>query len=252
MDLAIITGVSKGLGESIAKLFLEANTDVIGISRTPNNALAKLATEKDTFFHHIPCDLGDQAELKSTISTIKDILLAKDPETVYVINNAATLEPIDHSQNIQLKDLSYHVHVNTIAPMALMNATAETCYNNNIFLVGVNITSGAAGRAVFGWSLYCSTKASIDSYTKTIALEQNRLQTGNKIIAFNPSIMDTEMQQTIRSTSEEAFIDVNAFKAYKTENMLKDSYVVAGVLYDIISDKSGIENGKIYDVSDYF
>ncbi|MGM8213664.1 (S)-benzoin forming benzil reductase [Virgibacillus sp. W0430] len=250
MKLAIITGGSKGLGEAIAKQFLNENTDVISISRTLNEKLSALAEQKQVNFIHYASDLGDMKELKTVVSHLEGHLSRSELETIYVINNAAALEPIQPASKINVDDLAYHVHVNTIAPMAIMNALLNQCSRENKSVVGVNITSGAANRAVFGWSAYCSTKASLDRYTTTVALEQEEMQTGNKIIAFDPSIMDTDMQKKIRSTSEDAFIDVRAFQAYKTNNMLQDVEVVAGKLYQIIADKARIENGKIYRVNE--
>lgn len=253
LNKAIITGVSRGLGKSIAKLCLESRIDVIGISRTQNESLMNLAETNNTSFKHIRCDLGKESDTQNLSEQLERIIIEdEEPENVYLINNAAVLQPINQAQQINANELSYHIHVNTIAPIVIMNRMLDISIRCNIPLIGVNITSGAADRAIYGWSAYCSTKASINMYTKTVALEQDELQTGNKVIAFNPSIMDTDMQKTIRSSSPEAFKDVDVFKNYKQNNLLQDSDIVAGVLFDLMTDKGRIENGNIYDVKDYF
>lgn len=254
LGLAIITGVSRGLGKSIAKLCLESRIDVIGISRTENESLVNLAEMNNTSFKHIPCDLGKESEIQNLVKQLELQMISEDeePDNVYLINNAAILQPINQAQKIRESELFYHIHVNSIAPMIIMNRVLEICIKRDISFIGVNITSGAAERAIYGWSAYCSTKASINMYTKTVALEQDELQTGHKVIAFNPSIMDTDMQKMIRSSNPEAFKDVDVFKNYKQNNLLQDSDIVAGVLFDLMTDKGRIENGKIYDVKDYF
>src|SRR5699024_10061 len=104
--------------------------------------------------------------------------------------------------------------------------------------------SGAADRPVYGWSAYCSTKACINRYTETVALEQETLETGNKVFAFSPGVMDTNMQAEIRSSDESAFKDVERFKQYKADNYLKHTDDVGRVVIDILTDESMIENGK--------
>lgn len=252
MNFAVVTGVSKGLGESVAKFFLESGISVIGISRSNNNKLVKIAEENNQQFTHFACDLGNLPEVEKTIQEVSANLYAQDPSTVYLVNNAAVLDPIDQAMNIKGEDLAHHVQVNTIAPMVLTNFFLQKAFENEVQLLCVTVTSGAAERPVYGWSAYCSTKASINMYTQTVALEQDVLKTGNKVIAFSPGIMDTGMQEKIRASSHEAFVDVDTFKDYKKNNSLKDTDAVGGVLVDILTDETNLQNGKVYHVRDYF
>ncbi|HLR68609.1 (S)-benzoin forming benzil reductase [Virgibacillus alimentarius] len=251
MKFAVVTGVSKGLGESVAKLFLEAGVNVIGISRTKNDALSQIAEQNNQLFTHYTCDLGDVASIEKAFNDISKTLYAKEPSFVYLVNNAAVVEPIDQAMNIQAEDLAYHVQVNTVAPMVLTNLFLQKSLEKDVPLISVIITSGAAERPVYGWSAYCSTKASMNMYTKTVSLEQDELKTGNKIIAFSPGVMDTAMQEQIRTSSYDEFMDVEKFKDYKKNNHLKNTETVGGVLVDILRDEATVKNGNIYYVRDY-
>src|SRR5699024_2192423 len=145
-------------------------------------------------------------------------------------------------------------------------------------IIVANITSGAANKAIYGWSAYGSAKASINAYTTTVGKEQSELNTNNKIFAFRPGVMDTdmtkdirekdkkknnekyafrpgvmktEMKKHIKEKDKEAFIEVENFKNYKKSNLLKDTDVVGGVLVDILTNESDIKNGQIYNITDY-
>lgn len=59
MRFAVVTGVSKGLGESAAKLLMESGVHVIGISRSPNESLNQFAEANNITYQHYSCDLGD-------------------------------------------------------------------------------------------------------------------------------------------------------------------------------------------------
>ncbi|WP_067724963.1 (S)-benzoin forming benzil reductase [Oceanobacillus damuensis] len=250
MKYAIVTGASKGLGESIAKLFLETGVNVIGLSRSTNDHLSAIARENNTTYKHISCDLADIAVLEQTCKEISEAVFLENPTAVYLVNNAGIVEPIEQSMHIKPNDLLTHVHVNSVAPMVLTNYFLNESTEKGVPLIGANITSGAAESPMYGWSAYCSTKASMNMYTKTAALEQEELSTDNKIIAFSPGIMDTEMQKKIRSSSKAEFAEVEKFKGYKQNNLLKDTDLVGGVLVDIITSDD-IQNGKIYYAREY-
>ncbi|RYG72881.1 (S)-benzoin forming benzil reductase [Lentibacillus lipolyticus] len=252
MRFAVVTGVSKGLGESAAKLLMESGVHVIGVSRNLNNSLNDFAEANNITYQHYSCDLGDIEKAEELAKEISHSVFSHDPETVYLINNAAVLEPIDQSMNLQSADLAYHIRVNTTAPMVLMNIFLKEAAAKDVRFIGTTITSGAAERPVYGWSAYCTSKASVNMFTRTAALEQEELNTASKVIAFSPGVMDTNMQEQIRTSDADAFKDVDNFREYKRNNLLKDTDVVGGVLVDILTDETNIINGKIYDAKDYF
>src|SRR5699024_11696314 len=112
-------------------------------------------------------------------------------------------------------------------------------------------TSDYENKSIDGSITYISYKASINAYTTTVDKEQSELNTNNKIFAFSPGVMDTDMQKHIREKDKEAFIEVENFKNYKKSNLLKDTDVVGGVLVDILTNESDIKNGQIYNITDY-
>lgn len=247
MQVAIVTGTSKGLGESIANQLLAQGMYVYGISRSERVSLST-----NDRYTHFACDIGDTSSLQKTLDTLIQRINKTEVENIYIVNNAAVLQPINHVMAIDAEELAYHVQVNTIAPMIIMNRLLQEATKNHWHAIGVNITSGAAESPMYGWSAYCSTKASINMYTKTVALEQEELETNHKVIAFSPGIMDTDMQEKIRASSEASFKDVNVFRGYKENNELKDVNIVSNILINIITKKDQLINGEIYYVRDYF
>lgn len=249
METAIITGASKGLGASVAKLFLESGINVVGISRTDNAKLYDYAKENNASYHFIACDLSKQASIQQVCDSLDEMLFQESLSKLYLINNAGLVEPIDRAENICMDDLMKQVQINTVAPMVLTNHFFKKASEHHVQLLAAMVTSGAAEKPKYGWSVYCSTKASINMYTQTVAIEQEG--TEHAVIAFSPGVMDTEMQQTIRSSSQEAFKDVDSFRSLKENNLLRSTDIIGGVLIDILMDEENVENGKIYDVREY-
>lgn len=251
MKYAIITGTSRGLGASIAKQLLEKEIQIIGIARSENKELVDYSAEVSADYHHINCDLSDLEEVESIFSAIAQDIFQEGTEKVWMINNAGTVEPVNPAGQYDTAELTKHVNINLLAPMAAGNIFMKASEATGIHLTAVNVTSGAADRSVYGWSTYGSTKAGLNRYTSTVALEQEEKETGNIAILFNPGIMDTEMQETIRSNDTDAFKEVEKFKQYKENNSLREPATVASVLVSILGKETEIENGKNYSIYDY-
>ncbi|KGP91573.1 short-chain dehydrogenase [Pontibacillus chungwhensis BH030062] len=244
MNIAVITGVSKGLGESIAEKMMERGTHIIGVSRSGNKNLEKRAEANGVTYTHYACDLSSQEELLSVFSSIVENVKNQAPEKVYVVNNAGVVEPIDRVGSLDADQVVKHVHINLIAPMLVTNLVVEKLANIDVDII--NVTSGAANRPVYGWSTYGGTKAGLNYFTETTAFEQNERGTKHRTVAFSPGVMDTDMQADIRSSSEEAFADVEKFKALKEEGKLRSTSVVAGGLMKLLDE--GFESGEVYRV----
>jgi|SRR5690625_116063 len=251
MAHAIVTGVSRGLGASIAELLLEAGVNVYGISRTPNDHLMEVAKEFNRTCKHYSCDLSNLTETEKTIDHICTDVFEDDPSTLYLINNAAMVDPVDQARNVKTLELEKHMNINLLAPIIMTNRCLKKTHHTDTYLIVVQITSGAAKSPIDGWSAYCSSKAGLAMYTETVALEESQANSGNKMIAFDPGIMDTSMQETIRSHSAESFQDVQRFIQYKEKNKLQNPANVAGILVDLITDEVNLENGKMYSVHEF-
>src|SRR5699024_502618 len=129
--------------------------------------------------------------------------------------------------------------------MMITNTFLKLNESSGKSIIVANITSGAANKAIYGWSAYASSKASINDYTTTVGKEQRELNTYNIILRLNPSVIDNEMKKDIRQKEKEEYNKVEKFKNYKKSNLLKDIDVVGGVLVDILTHHSDIKNGQI-------
>lgn len=249
MKFAIITGASRGLGEGIAKKLLQQQFEVISVSRTENNDLKKLAAENGYHYKHYSCNLALDHEVQEVFLDIAHCIFKQDPKEIYLFNNAGVIEPIETVGNLDQTPIIRNIQVNLIAPMIITNIFLKKAGQTSTKVIVTNVTSGAATRAIEGWSVYCSSKAGLNMFTETAALEQTTLGTKNTIIAFSPGVMDTEMQNTIRSSSKGAFKDVDNFREMKEKNLLVQPEIVAGALVDLVLSGTA-ESGKVYHVKD--
>ena len=200
----IVTGVSRGLGKAIVEELLEKNEKVIGIGRSysfnhPN-------------FSFIECDLSD-------LGAVKKLNFPELTEKVTLINNAGIIGDIKRLSDQITSDLNTVLNVNVTAPIYLLKSIYSKVKVKDDFSL-VNISSGAANRAIPSWAGYCASKAALNMLTETFYLEE--LEKGNKpiVYAVAPGVIDTDMQVQIRSSLEKDFSAVENFKELKSNNSL--------------------------------
>ncbi|WP_227396475.1 SDR family NAD(P)-dependent oxidoreductase [Jeotgalibacillus aurantiacus] len=242
MRKAIVTGASKGLGAAVANHFIKHGIEVTDVSRSENSGL-----KGHQQYHHEKVDLGVTEEAVSFLEGWFHEQ-PEDLEKVYLIQNAGTVQPMEPVGKMDAEAIEKAIQLNYVTPVVLSNLAFQLASEQKVELVIVNITSGAANKPNHGWSVYGSTKAALNLFTETAALEQG--DEGHKMISFSPSIMDTGMQKEIRSAKQDSFAQVEAFKEYKEQGKLRKPEEVGGVLVKILLEEA-LVNGKLYHINDY-
>ncbi|WP_163379907.1 SDR family NAD(P)-dependent oxidoreductase [Cyclobacterium sp. SYSU L10401] len=233
----IITGASKGLGKALSdQLKANENNLVIGIARSV------LKSEKN--FTGISLDLGD---VESLIKKLDEILPDSPFKKVVLINNAGWIGEIAHTGYISPQSIQDIYQINVIAPALLMNAFMKKYDQLPAEKLIINISSGAAGKVTDGWSGYSASKAALNQMTAIAQQESDLRNRGFRLFALSPGIIDTPMQETIRSASEENFSSLSKFKSFKSEGALSTAEEVALKVQFLIDNHQEF-NGVLQDV----
>ena len=231
--ILIVTGGSKGIGKGIIDAYLANGYQIYSISRSINQTLKKVTQLK--------YDLSKTEGIKNLISQIFKGIKSIEVEKITLINNAGTLGKIGRIEDIA--DIETTVALNTIAPLLLASSFISLTKNWKAKKHIINISSGAAYTPYYGWTVYCATKAAIDMMTKTIALEQETVENGAKIIAIYPGVVDTEMQAEIRKSDKDSFALIDRFLDLKATNALANAKTVGKQVYEL--DENLSANGTL-------
>ncbi len=204
-----ITGVSKGLGKALAEFYLNEGHRVFGIGRShaishPN-------------FQFIQKDLGNLSALDIHFQADDDILL---------INNAGVIGNIKRLSDQEQLDCQEVITVNTIAPMILTAQLLKQAQPHQKVTI-LNISSGAATRAIPGWASYCASKAALDRFSETLYLEEKEKCRKIRVFSLAPGVIDTDMQTTIRSADAQDFSSLETFQNLKSNKELISSLEIA-------------------------
>lgn len=241
-NLYIITGSSKGIGDALVRQLLEdRSNEIIGISRTFDR-------RNDTQFKHFQIDLS---HIENMVESIDDIFPFKNYQKIVLINNAGWIGQIDYLGNLEDKNIQKIIEVNTIAPAILMNAFLRKYQSfDQSERIVVNISSGAARKALDGWACYSSTKAALNMMTEAAQVEAQINKSNIRFFAVAPGVVDTEMQSDIRSAKESSFSNLKKFKDLKENNELLSPESAAEKIIYLIQNADKF-SGVLQDVRQF-
>ncbi|EFC39658.1 predicted protein [Naegleria gruberi] len=232
--VSIVTGSSRGIGLHIAKSLscLHGHTVVItGSNKEKLENSLKDIHQLGGEAAAICVDLS-QPTCSSTVELFIDresdkiVEKCKDPSLEIfnfamrnfkrvdrLVCNAGVIGPI---QNIsqwnheQATDLNQVFQVNLISVMQLCHyclpELRKSPDGGRILLV----SSGAATRAIDGWSAYCTSKAALNHFGMCLDLEERKQEKPVGILSIRPGVVDTQMQEQIRTVG-----NVESMKDYK-------------------------------------
>lgn len=238
MEVYFVTGASKGMGYELAKQLSKEGHYVVGISRSGVSLEGIYAIQQDL----------------STNTDVEDLVnhmfanLPIEVESFTLINNAGVIEPIGKVGEIDETKIAMNVAVNLTAPMMLSSAFIRKVKDFKGPKRIANISSGAGRKPYEGWGSYCATKAGLDHFSRVVALEQQHESYPVKIVSIAPGIIDTGMQEKIRSSSEEEFPLIDRFKDYKEKEMLSAPSEIASKLISFIKTMDTYDIDPILDI----
>lgn len=245
--IAIVTGASRGLGEALAAGLLQRGTAVITVSRGSSAQLSSLAERSQTSLVQISADLSSADGARQAAADVVTHLPARLTRCL-LINNAGTVEPIAPTSRLgDIADIAaaFTLNVSSLILMcaAVLSATDQAGIERRI----LNISSGAGRNPVPGWGVYCATKAAVDMYTQVLAREQDSV----RAVSLAPGIIDTAMQQVIRSTDRRDFPSVEQFVAFHEKGHLASADTTAGQILQYL-DRDDFGKTVLDDIRNYF
>jgi benzil reductase ((S)-benzoin forming) len=185
-----VTICATAVGESICNKLLSNNNHLLCISRKKNNELISLANSKNCKLDYFEFDLYNTNEIEELMKNIFDKIDSSVIESLYLINNA----DVYFSQNIEETEpnsIIKMMNVNLISPMILTSCFIKKSEKYNIEKRILNVSSGALFNLSSGGSCYSTSKAGLETFSKSIWIEKRNV----KIMAIRPGMVDTYMHR---------------------------------------------------------
>ena len=197
--IAVVTGGATGIGSEICRS-LGANGFKVGIHFNSSRANAeKLATEiKDSFL--IEADLSTTAGCDK----IYEILKTDHGNRLDVLVNNAGLALDNPIFSATIEEFEKTIHVNMRTTWYLTKRLSRLMIRRkNGRIINISSVVGSTGNPT--QSIYGMTKAAIDNFTKTAAMEL--AEHGIMVNAIAPGFIETEMTKKIPEAFQQKILE---------------------------------------------
>jgi benzil reductase ((S)-benzoin forming) len=237
----IITGTSRGIGEALAQQLMSGDHAVYCISRSTNQQLAQSAQERGFSAAFFSFDLNNIAGIESLFDDIfHEIRSDSALKGIYMINNAGMLSPVAPIQHNSAEAILENVSINLLAPMVTTSNFIKHAQGWATDKRIMNISSASAKYLLPSQSCYSTSKAGLDTFSKSIHLEQTGKDLPVRIASVYPGMIDTALQAQIRTTSKADFPYVEQFVQLAKEGRLQTPEATAKQLITLLaSEKFG-------------
>ncbi len=189
--VVLVTGASRGLGKGIALALAQLGADLVLNARDEArlSEVAKAVEEQGAQVALVAGDIGNPYTARRMVTTALERFGHLDA----VVNNAGIIRPIAPIAQADADEWMTNWRTNVLGPVMLVKEALPLLRRRQGKVI--NISSGAAVRPFPGWGAYCSAKAALNHFTAVLAAEEPEITA----IAFRPGIVDTDMQEDIRT-----------------------------------------------------
>lgn len=233
--VALVTGASRGIGESIAKLLAQQGAHVIVSSRKIDDcqAVADSISQDGGSAEAIACHVGNMGDIENCFAQIK----LQHGKLDILINNAATNPYFGHILDTDLGAYTKTVDVN-IRGYFFMSVEAGKLMRDNGGGAIVNTASINALQPGPMQGIYSISKAAVVNMTKAFAKECGAM--GIRVNALLPGLTKTKFASALFDNEQ---IYQQAMQTIPMKRHAEPNEMAGTVLY-LVSDASSYTNGE--------
>lgn len=232
--VAIVTGAARGLGASIARMFVAEGAQVVvaDVNDAGGNALVE-ALGANAHYAHL--DVASESDWQAAVERTR----RRFGNPTVLINNAAIyrLEPL---QSLTLDDYMQIVRINQVGCfLGMRSVIAPMKEAGSGAIVNVSSTSGLQGQV--GALAYVASKFAVRGMTKTAALELAPF--GIRVNSVHPGAMATPMVAEAYGLPDAGGLEARRVPSIALGRMARPDELARLVLY-VASDEASYSTGS--------
>ncbi|KAJ8146804.1 hypothetical protein OXX80_003487 [Metschnikowia pulcherrima] len=185
----ILTGASRGIGASIAEIYLAQSSEhkLVAVARS-QAALEQLESQYGDRVKVLVADVSEPETAEKAVGLALEHFGSIDS----VVANAGILDPVDSIEKSDVNKWRKLFEINFFSVAQLVQAALPHLKKSHGRVVAVS--SGASKNAYYGWAAYGASKAALNHFISTLVEENIDIQA----ISVAPGVVATSMQKDIR------------------------------------------------------
>lgn len=237
--VAIITGSTRGIGNSIAKLFLENKAKVVICGSTKENAekaVSKMKEElnlTDDDIMGIGLNMKDSSSMKSSV----DEVIKKWKKIDVLVNNAGITSNVSLLDSTD-EDFMEMFQINFFGVVSLTREVVKHMKETGGSII--NTSSMVANYGARNQAAYASSKFAINGLTKSLAKELGMYNI--RVNAVAPGVVATDMMSIVTEEMKQGLLRMTPL------NRMAEPTDLAGAYLYLASDLSKFTTGTIIQV----
>ena len=216
--IILITGATSGIGRATAIRFANVGARLILCGRRKEK-LDVLVKDLGENHQSLIFDVRDKKAVFKAIESLPNEFKKID----VLINNAGNAHGMDSAQTANLDDWDAMIDSNVKGLMYVTKAVLPFMVEKQKGQI-INLGSIAAKEVYPDGSVYCSSKAAVDSFTKGLRVDLNPL--GIRVGAIHPGLVETEFSY-VRFKGDQK----RSKKVYEGMNALNADNIADAILY---------------------
>jgi NAD(P)-dependent dehydrogenase (short-subunit alcohol dehydrogenase family) len=189
--VALVTGAGRGIGLATARHLARAGAHTILTGRKQGriDEAAAVLIGEGLSASAITLDVANY----NCVSSAATAIARRYGHLDILINNAGVLGPLGPVSAVDPFEWAAAIRTNLVGPFNLCRAMRGLIPAGGVIL---NIGSSAADQPVEAMSAYCASKAGLELFTRSLAVECR--DSGIRVIGFRPGRVDTGMHEQLR------------------------------------------------------
>lgn len=240
--VAIVTGASSDIGLEISKRLVKDGANVVLLGRDMQKLENARKSIKDYASRTvaIPCDITNESQVIQTVDQITDHYGKID----ILVNNAGMITDPIHFHEMKEDDWNSLVDTNLLGTFRITKFVIVRMLENKDGGAIINIGSISAERAIpkVHLTVYCTTKAAINMFTKGLAVEYARRNI--RCNCVNPGIVNAGMIKSYLGYPEAR----KALENRQPLNRIGEPEDIANAVAYLASDEARWVSGIILNV----
>ena len=216
MNIAIFAA-NGGIGNAVVRAYLARNdvTRLFAFSRTP-------VAIDDARLQSISIDITNEQSINTAVNQLGEVKLDRIFIALGTLHEDSRM-PEKQLTDIQLDNFQSVFAINTFAPALIVKAVKpliNKAVPNVIGILSARVGSISDNR-LGGWYAYRASKAALNMFIKTAAIEFTRSHKKTVIIGLHPGTVDTQLSKPFQGRLKEGQLFTPDYSADKLVTLME-------------------------------